>query len=417
MISLTPKARPLIAPAPVATANPRQLEGALNAPTAPVGVQPAQSQPGTPQALSVGPGGASDYQKLLAAQLLREGSSTAPVRTGYEGLGRMGQALSGAFLARDAQQKDQTQAQALAQMLQGGMGGADMDPAMAGIIQAVAGQDPMAAAQMAGSVINQRAASRAQTARDDLGFQRDVLLKQIEAGIPKGEFERMIASLPPEEQAAMRQKRLDKLTTAGPDTVVNVTSKLDFEKGKASVAVDQKEMEGALEAATQAGSMVPQLEQMYSLVKSTPTGFGQASLLPVKQLASALGMNVEGLEQQELLNGLTSELLPRMRAPGSGATSDMEMRTFEKALGGLGNTQEANMVRWAGMLQVAKRSAAEYNLMRSYYDEHGSLRGFQGYASDKLGPAWPTVAKDADFEALESGTVFKDTEGKFWVKP
>lgn len=412
MISLTPKARPLIAPAPVATANPRQLEGALNGqPPAPIGAPTAApSQP-----LSVGASGASDYQKLLAAQLMREGGSTAPVRTGYEGLGRMGQALSGAFLARDAQAKDQAQAKSLAEMLQGGIGGANIDPAMAGIIQAVAGQDPMAAAQMAGSVINQRAAGQAAAARDDLDFQRQIYLKAMEG--PKDEFERLIAGMSPEQQAAARQARLDKLTTNSPVATVTVENKLDMKRGEASIAVDQKEMEGALEAARSAGSMVPQLEQMYSLVKSTPTGFGQASILPIKQLGAALGLDVEGLPQQELLRGLTKELLPRMRAPGSGATSDMEMRTFEQALGGLGNTQEANMVRWAGMLQVAKRSAAEYNMMRSYYDENGSLRGFQSFVKEKLGPTWPTVQRDADFDALESGTVFKDTEGKFWVKP
>lgn len=172
MISLTPKARPLIAPAPVATANPRQLEGAL-APVAPAGVQPAQSQPGTPETLSVGPG-ASDYQKLLAAQLMREGGNTAPVRTGYEGLGRMGQALAGAYLATDAQKKDQTQAQAqaaaLAQALGAASESANLDPATRQLVAALGGMNPEAAAGVIGSALR----DRSQAAREDERWNRQV---------------------------------------------------------------------------------------------------------------------------------------------------------------------------------------------------------------------------------------------------
>lgn len=60
--------------------------------------------------------------------------------------------------------------------------------------------------------------------------------------------------------------------------------------------------------------------------------------------AEALGVKIDGLGDLQAYEAIISKLAPRMRVAGSGATSDFEMKTFLKALPGLGKTPEGNAI-------------------------------------------------------------------------
>ena len=60
--------------------------------------------------------------------------------------------------------------------------------------------------------------------------------------------------------------------------------------------------------------------------------------------AEAVGIKIDKLGDLQAYNAIVSKMAPRMRAPGSGATSDFEMRSYLAALPGLGKTKEGNEI-------------------------------------------------------------------------
>lgn len=77
--------------------------------------------------------------------------------------------------------------------------------------------------------------------------------------------------------------------------------------------------------------------------------------------AEALGLKIDGLGDLQAYEAITSKLAPQMRVPGTGATSDFEMRTFLKALPGLGKTPEGNEIigKTFEAIQAQKQAASE----------------------------------------------------------
>lgn len=57
--------------------------------------------------------------------------------------------------------------------------------------------------------------------------------------------------------------------------------------------------------------------------------------------AESLGIKVEGLSDIQLYESITNRLAPTLRAPGSGSTSDIEFKGFQRAIGPLSNTPAA----------------------------------------------------------------------------
>jgi hypothetical protein len=68
----------------------------------------------------------------------------------------------------------------------------------------------------------------------------------------------------------------------------------------------------------------------------------QANLkLLIGPFAESLGIQVEGLPDIQLYESIANRLAPQMRAPGSGATSDIEFKGFLRAIGPLSNNPAA----------------------------------------------------------------------------
>lgn len=75
--------------------------------------------------------------------------------------------------------------------------------------------------------------------------------------------------------------------------------------------------------------------------------------------AEALGVNVDKLSDIQAFTSIIERLTPQQRAPGSGATSDIEYKGFKKALPGLTSTPEAREAIMDTMEALARHSLAE----------------------------------------------------------
>jgi len=75
------------------------------------------------------------------------------------------------------------------------------------------------------------------------------------------------------------------------------------------------------------------------------------------------------------MRSIINRLAPNMRAEGSGATSDFEMRMYVSALPNLTNSSEANDAIIARSLEETRRAVAEAEFYERYASENGSLLG------------------------------------------
>lgn len=140
----------------------------------------------------------------------------------------------------------------------------------------------------------------------------------------------------------------------------------------------------------------------------------------------------------QAVQSLIDFLTPRMRVPGSGATSDMEMRTFRNSLPGLMGTPEGNRLITETLQGAAQRRvdmatiAQDYlngaitadeatKRMRALPDPLASFKAASPGAKPAPEPAptgdAPRIQSDDDYNALPSGTEFIDPDGVRRRKP
>lgn len=152
-----------------------------------------------------------------------------------------------------------------------------------------------------------------------------------------------------------------------PNTVVNNTNNLpgDTVRGRADAATLQEVQRGANDAR----QLVQLFDRAERAVRSVPEGTG-AQLLPiVGQAARAIGIEIAGTEEAEVLRSITNGLAVLQRAPGSGATTDFEMRLYMQAVPRLGNTRAGNLQLIDMGRRLALRRMQEANIWRQHAGE------------------------------------------------
>lgn len=202
----------------------------------------------------------------------------------------------------------------------------------------------------------------------------------------------------PEGQGAMMTPEGPK-GVGGGGTTVNVDTK-GAGKFKEVANTKQAERYGKMmEAADEAVAIRGDIDTLADLGSKIATGRLAEAKLGIAQYAKALGADdlansLTGgkMSEMEAYQALADKLAPRMRVPGSGATSDYEMRVFRNSLPSLLKTPGGN--------------AIAVDTFRSLYDYQAAVGEIAGQAlRDEI------TQKDADaqIKALESPfTRFKE---------
>ena len=113
------------------------------------------------------------------------------------------------------------------------------------------------------------------------------------------------------------------------------------------------------------------------------TGPMQEAFMPFKQFFAELSSTTpDSLSDQELLSAASAYLVPRMRAVGSGATSDFEANLYQKAAPSMGKTAEGNLLIANTMLQQGEQDINKQELMRQWVQANGNLTGFNKAYAD-----------------------------------
>jgi hypothetical protein len=94
----------------------------------------------------------------------------------------------------------------------------------------------------------------------------------------------------------------------------------------------------------EARGMVADLDSLREIGSRVTTGKTAEIKAALGPYAEALGVKIDQLGDLQAYNAITAKMAPRMRVPGSGATSDFEMRQYLEALPTLGKTPEGNEI-------------------------------------------------------------------------
>jgi hypothetical protein len=373
----------------------------------------------------------SDPRRILGQTLMGQGTSTAPVRTPLEGLGRLSSALVGAYLQRkagDAQVERETE---MRNQIMG------MLPDTATAQQrAFAAANPTAFSQMAG---------QAQFAPKTEAFTQNIegapgavgygtkTIDQL-TGAESTAFSGIYKPTKPLKQDFVTLTKADgtspvtlplgdaqigtllgqgyierqgsaptfNIDQTGEKTVVVESAK----SGIARLDKDSEKFEANLD-------LLNRLDVAKDLLAGgMETGPIQSILLPFRKIGADLNLisdeKQNELSNQEVFNAISNYLIPRMRAEGSGATSNLEGAAFAKATITIDKSPRSNAMILAGMRQLAIR---QNKIIREkekwfYGDGNGTFKGFGDWADDNVPAAFQRIKSDEELTiAIEEGTI------------
>ena len=375
---------------------------------------------------SLNPAFQSDPRRILGQQLMQQGSSSAPVRTPLQGLGRLSSALIGAYLQKGAIDRQVAREDERTQQIMG-MIPENADPRL----KAFAAANPDAFANAVGTSMLQPTST---VFTQDTGGgtiygtqMTNPLSGQISQNVsgfaakPKPQATQIITLINPNDPTdfVTGDKNSSEIKTAlatnkyqipsKSGTNVNINNKTES-VAKQEAAKNGIEQIGALQKEVSSErDLVGRLDISLALLEGdTETGPLTQLITPFKSLGKQLGFlndeQIKNLSNTEILRAAFAYQIPRMRVPGSGATSDFEARLFTEATANMSNTPEANKVLILGMKKLAQRKREILELKEKYFQKNNNLLGFANFEEENSKPIFMKYDTDQQYDrAIETG--------------
>ena len=207
---------------------------------------------------------------------------------------------------------------------------------------------------------------------------------------------------------------IDPNSTEGRDLLMKkltaATTKIEMSSGEA----DKEKLKYSLNKLKEENKIVNagreldgRLQVMETLLKDKEftTGFFEGYKMPFAQAFNALGIlddnEVEKIQKLEFFEAAASYMIPRMRAIGSGATSDFEIKLYKKAAPNIKNTKAGNQFIVAGMRAMHKFNDKKFQEMEKWIFENDSIQGFEAYYKKEFGNSiFKNASTDEEFNAM-----------------
>lgn len=145
------------------------------------------------------------------------------------------------------------------------------------------------------------------------------------------------------QQNPAYQKFLENMKRAGsPNISLDQRGENAFAKtaGETQAKRFSEIVQGGQDAQSIVGD-INSLRELGSRITTGKTAEFQAAIGPY---AESLGIKVDGLDDMQAYKAIIAKIVPRMRVPGSGTTSDFDMRMFLESAPGLGKTPRGNEI-------------------------------------------------------------------------
>ena len=97
--------------------------------------------------------------------------------------------------------------------------------------------------------------------------------------------------------------------------------------------------------------------------------------LPIKNVFGQLfGMEFPDVQNLQIIQSISNLLAPQMRPPGSGSTSDMEFKAYQRSIADIGNTPEANYISLYTFMKRAQNAREANQKEMEILNDGGSAK-------------------------------------------
>jgi hypothetical protein len=153
-----------------------------------------------------------------------------------------------------------------------------------------------------------------------------------------------------------------------PDTLGNLPSKTREKIREKEYLAASKTLDNQERQAQQMEDLAAKARRFQELNATNDTG-GFTSLPIVNSIRGFFDPEFQEMES------ISSSIVPKMREPGSGATSDFDARMFQQATIGTGKRKEANDAIAQALIARAEREKERLNFANRYLMQNKTLRG------------------------------------------
>ena len=386
-----------------------------------------------------------DPRNTLADTLMKQGMRGGPVRTPLEGIGRLSQSLVGAMLQKKSLDRLEGQETTRQENLQAQYDAilGNLPDNVKSLLPTTATPDSIKSAQALGLQIQTAPTSEFgfEEVDGNIVYGTNVTnpLTNTTTFTPAGQFAKPKEVKPPAKTAAIQIA--DDLKLTGPDraeffenfkknTVINLDQTTETEKSKIgtktgfeTISKMQQELQDDQQVTFKLNTMAALLEN-----NAIETGPITSATKPIRAVLNSLGLlsseDSQKLSNQEIFEAAAKYIIPRMRPPGSGATSNFEINTFESATATLNKTPEANLIIVKGMLALQEHKKQSLMLMDKYLQSSNQgLLGYSEYEEKNRTPIFKMYQTEEEYntakesEILKKGDLFYDgVAGEFKIE-
>jgi hypothetical protein len=337
----------------------------------------------------------SDPRRILGQQLIQQGSSSAPVQTPLQGLGRLSSALVGAYLQKGAIDRQVAREDERTKQIMG-MIPANATPQM----RAFAQTNPEAFMAAFGQSIFKPTTSSEVV---DLGGNlRGIQTKQTD---PFGRDSSAISNLTQIKPNALTTAQKNAVAlglTPGTDeynkyikdvtgksgTNINVSTGVPFtkEQEKFGELRAKNVSENIIAPASKADETIQNIDTALKLLEQNPniSGLGEEGILRLKETVGGLvrlfgidpekaGIDLEKIGQQQVFESIVNKLVLDQTSKLKGALSNKELDFSGRATAQLGTSVEANKVILAFQKQAAIKVINLSEKAQEYFDANNTF--------------------------------------------
>ena len=372
----------------------------------------------------------TDPRNVLSSQLMQQGMRGGPVSSPLQGIGRLSQSLVGAMLQKKALDRLEGQETARSENLQTQYDAilGNLPENVKSLLPTVATPDSVKSAQNLALQIQTKPTS-------EFGFEEvdgNIVygttitdpLTNTTTFQPAGQFAKPQEVKPPAKTAAIQiaddlkltgDDRKEFLENFKKNTVINLDQTTETEKSKVGTKLGLETLQ-TLQEELQADQQITfKLNTMAALLETNAieTGPITSATKPIRAVLNSLGLlsseDSQKLSNQEIFEAAAKYIIPRMRPPGSGATSNFEINTFESAAATLNKTPESNLIIVKGMLALQEHKKQSLMLMDKYLQtSNQGLLGYAQYEEQNRTPIFKMYQTEEEYNtAKESGILKK----------
>jgi hypothetical protein len=151
------------------------------------------------------------------------------------------------------------------------------------------------------------------------------------------------------------------------------------EFAKQNAAAQAKYFDEVAKAGATAQMRLGDVNQLVTLIETTPQGAGQEWLNKGAAVLNRFGVDTTefaNVPAAQAFQSIVSRVAPTLRVAGSGATSDFEMQQFLASLPAIGNMPGGNRIIANNLKKISERSVQEANIAAQV--QGGDLTPSQG---------------------------------------